>query len=68
VCIEYRWWSFLAVTGWRHYEWLDSFLDKLVDDCAFETFLSTIGWRNALTTAIATRNLTHRRPRAVDPA
>lgn len=68
LSVEYRWSSFLKVSGWGDYEWVDSFLDKMVDDCAFDTFLANIGWRTAATTAIAIDHLTRQRPRGVDPA
>lgn len=66
LSVEYRWSSFLKVSGWGDYEWVDSFLDKMVDDCAFDTFLANIGWRTAATTAIAIDHLTRQRPRSIN--
>ena len=60
--IEFEWWSFLVLTGWEHYDWLDSFVDKLVNDFSFDAFVAAIGWRQAVAAATASHNLT-RRPR-----
>ena len=41
--------SMFTLTGWDHYRWLDSFLDRLNSAFSVEGFLEDIGWNTACT-------------------
>lgn len=51
VKVTFKWMSFFTSEGWDYYEWLDSFLDELADDFAFDEFLKRINWDTAATVA-----------------
>lgn len=56
VKVEFAWWSLLAAGGWDHFEWLDSFVEKLEQSFSFDRFVRDIGWETAHSVAIAVRS------------
>lgn len=54
---KFKWWALLTGKGWDYYEWLDSFLDELAASLSFDEFISSIGWDVAVSSAIASENL-----------
>jgi hypothetical protein len=61
LSIDFAWWSLLAPSGWDHYEWLDSFVEKLDRAFSFERFVHDVGWETAHSVAIAVRSATKAR-------
>ena len=51
-------------SGWKYYEWIDSFSERLREFSEFDSFLVKIGWEAAATSLRVAENLRRRRSSA----
>lgn len=50
VKIHFGFGMLLSKTGVQYFQWIDGFLNKLIEEFSIESFLNRIGWEHSLTT------------------